>query len=331
MPRQEALQSANVSRWDVIRRGFALNTMVFSLEPTAPFRLDLTAWALRRQSDNIVDRWDGRTYRRVLVLQGRPVQVAVTQVAPSERPQIKVAVTGTRLARDLQPAVTAELERLLAIRVDLTDFYRFASREANLQPLVERFRGFKPPQFQTVFEALANAISCQQVTLLLGIRLLSRLAGTYGLSLPQPGSLEHAFPLPESLARRRVTSLRGIGLSRQKARALIEASRSVAHERFGRSALEALDDAAAVQRLCELRGVGRWTAEYVLLRGLGRLHVFPGDDVGARNHLQSWQGLKKPLDYDEVRRIVGEWHPYAGLIYFHLLLKRLAEKQLLPV
>jgi DNA-3-methyladenine glycosylase II len=55
-------------------------------------------------------------------------------------------------------------------------------------------------------------------------------------------------------------------------------------------ALSDLNDADAVTRLSELRGVGRWTAEYVFLRGLGRTHIFPGDDVGARNNLQRWLG-----------------------------------------
>lgn len=306
-----------------------MNSMTFSLEPVPPFRLDFTVWALRRQPDNLIDGWDGQTYRRVMVLRGRPVRVAVTQVAPSESPRIKVTVAGARLTRDLKPAVTAALERLLGIRVDLTGFYRFASQDAKLESLVQRFRGLKPPRFQTVFETLTNAIACQQVTLLLGIRLLSRLAGTYGLSVAEPDSLAHAFPCPESLVRRRVSSLRRIGFSRQKARALIEVARTVAGKHLERNALEALDDAAAVQHLCELRGVGRWSAEYVLLRGLGRLHVFPGDDVGARNHLQRWLGLKKPLDYDGVNRAIRDWSPYGGLVYFHLLLKRLAEKQLL--
>jgi DNA-3-methyladenine glycosylase II len=78
-------------------------------------------------------------------------------------------------------------------------------------------------------------------------------------------------------------------------------------------------------RLLELEGVGRWTAEYVLLRGLGRLHVFPGDDVGARNMLRRWLHRVKPFDYAGVRRTLGRWKPYAGLIYFHLLLHGLAE------
>ncbi len=82
---------------------------------------------------------------------------------------------------------------------------------------------------------------------------------------------------------------------------------------------------AALARLQHVRGVGRWTAKYVLLRGLGRVHIFPGDDVGARNNLQKWLGLTEPLDYDGVARTLKRWQRFGGLIYFHLLLGRLAE------
>ena len=73
----------------------------------------------------------------------------------------------------------------------------------------------------------------------------------------------------------------------------------------------------------QLRGVGRWTAEYVLLRGLGRLDIFPGNNVGARKKLAQFLRKKKPLDYEGVRRAVAAWQPYAGLVYFHLLLARI--------
>jgi DNA-3-methyladenine glycosylase II len=119
--------------------------------------------------------------------------------------------------------------------------------------------------------------------------------------------------------------LRQFGFSRQKGRAMIELARSVAEGRLDLEALAALPDDEAVKYLCELRGVGRWTAEYVLLRGLGRVHVFPGDDVGARNNLQRWLRLAKQLDSEAVRRVLSRWDNYAGLVYFHLLLDRLGE------
>lgn len=119
-------------------------------------------------------------------------------------------------------------------------------------------------------------------------------------------------------------ALRDLGLSQQKARALVEAGYAVLAGTLDPDALAQLDDAAVMARLRELRGVGRWTAEYVLLRGLGRWEVFPGDDVDARKNLQRWPGLASPLDYEGVRRVVADWYPYAGLVYFHLLLDRLA-------
>jgi hypothetical protein len=56
-----------------------------------------------------------------------------------------------------------------------------------------------------------------------------------------------------------------------------------------------------------------------------RTHVFPGDDVGGRNNLRRWLRLRKDLDYEGVRRTLAPWRHYGGLIYFHLLLDRLAE------
>jgi DNA-3-methyladenine glycosylase II len=194
-----------------------------------------------------------------------------------------------------------------------------------LGPLARRFRGLKPPRFLTVFEALVNGIACQQITLTQGIRLLNRLAERCGPSIAVGDAPAPAFPRPEDLAGLEPEALRKLGFSGQKARALIELSGAAAAGRLDLERLASLDDAAAVAELCRLRGVGRWTAEYVLLRGLGRVHLFPGDDVGARNNLQRWLGLSGPLNYEGVRQAVTRWQPYAGLLYFHLLMDRLAE------
>jgi DNA-3-methyladenine glycosylase II len=121
------------------------------------------------------------------------------------------------------------------------------------------------------------------------------------------------------------SKLRQIGFSIQKGRAIIELAQSIAEGHLDLESFAALSDEAAVMRLLELRGLGRWSAEYVLLRGLGRTHVFPGDDVGARKNLQRWLHLAKPLDYEGVQRVLSRWRRYAGLVYFHLLLDRLAE------
>ena len=173
----------------------------FELKPVSPFRLDLTVWTLHRRPDNVVDRWDGTNYRRVLPLPAGPVEVAVTQVASPEAARLQVAVAGQPLRATVQAGVTTRLERLLALRIDLTEFYRFAVHHRRLGSLAQRFRGMKPPRFATVFEGVINAMACQQVTLTLGIRLLNRLAVTCGTTFGEGEEAVHAFPRPADLAR----------------------------------------------------------------------------------------------------------------------------------
>jgi len=78
--------------------------------------------------------------------------------------------------------------------------------------------------------------------------------------------------------------------------------------------------------LLGLPGIGRWSAEYVMLRALARYHVLPGDDVGARNNMRRRFGLPWDAGYDEVAGFSRRWHPYEGLVYFHLLLDALATR-----
>ena len=69
----------------------------FSIKPIPPFRLDLTAWALRRRPENAIDRWDGSIYRRVLMVDGQAIEVAVRQSGGPEAPLLEVDVNGSRL------------------------------------------------------------------------------------------------------------------------------------------------------------------------------------------------------------------------------------------
>ena len=299
----------------------------FHFTPVAPFRLDLTVWTLRRRRDNAIDRWDGETYSRVLPLGDGVATVAVRQVRPADRPKIEVLVTDAAASRSMQSAVRVALERMLGLRIDLAEFYHFAKSHPHLDRLATSFRGMKPPRFPTVFEALANAIACQQVTLTLGIQLLNKVADRYS-PCGHHGAM-HAFPRPEDLAGRQPEDFRRLGFSRQKGRAMIELAQSIMSGRCDLEALAEQDDGTAVEQLLAHRGIGRWSAEYALLRGLGRTHIFPGDDVGARNRLQSLLKLRQPLDYAGVARRLHRWRPYAGLVYFHLLLDGLAEAGLL--
>ena len=297
--------------------------LLFTLEPVPPFRLDLTAWTLRRRAHNAIDRWDGRHYRRALVIGERAVEVTVTQRDTKGAPLLDVALSGERLGGPERKFATTVLDRMLGLSIDLRPFHAFAAADQRMDQLAGRFRGMKPVRYPSIFEGLVNAIACQQLSLDVGIHVLNALTREYGRMPAGQAAASRAFPSPETLAGVSVESLRPMGFSRQKAQAVIELAGALAHGGRDLELLADEPDVTILRELQALRGIGRWSAEYVLLRGYGRVHQFPGDDVGAWHGLERWLALRSPLDYERAMRITRRWHPYAGLVYFHLLLDRL--------
>lgn len=303
-----------------------VKTLRFYLRPYAPFRLDLTAWALLRRPRNLIDRWDGAQYTRVLVIDGAPLQLAVRQTAPSDRPEIECICICVKRTVKLE-RVSAAVERLLGLNVEISGFQRLARRDSRSRELIGRFAGFRPPRFPTVFEAAVNAVCCQQLSLEVGLELLNRLSRRTGFKLKSAREVLFGPPEAHKMARLTPRDLRELGFSRHKTDALLELACVFSREVDRFEALLAVDDQAAMSCLMRLKGIGRWSAEYILLRGLGRLNVFPGDDIAAAKNLRQWLGIgyeRQQFGYDEIRAALQKWAPFQGLVYFHLLLASLA-------
>jgi DNA-3-methyladenine glycosylase II len=298
----------------------------FEIEVPPPFRLELTVWALRRRPHNAVDRWDGTWYRRTLMVCDQPIEVGLRQRKGPASPVLAVELRGSSTALSDDAVVEARrvLDRMLGLDVDLGGFYRLAEHDPRLSTVAQRFVGVRPPRFPSVFEAVVNAIACQQLSLVVGIHLLNRLAACYGPTISSRGGAPAGFPTPDRLASADPQVLRELGFSRAKARALRILAERVASGELDLEALRNEPDERALAVLLDLPGIGRWSAEYTLLRGLGRYHVLPGDDVGARNNLRRRFELPSSAGYDAVVELGRTWWPYGGLVYFHLLLDALA-------
>lgn len=300
----------------------------FDITPLPPYRLDLTAWALKRREDNTWDRWGAGSgiYSRLMVHDGQRIDVSVSQTGSISSPLLRIIATVDSDSGDvtndaIRSAVEPVTRGLLGADVDLSTFHHMASNDSMLSSLVAKLIGLKPPCYPTLFEALTNAVTCQQITLTAGLRILGRLADACGARMEDAVS----FPVPENVAQLSDQDLISLGYSRQKARAMCELSALAADGQLERSIIADLSNDEAVERLRRLYGVGRWSAEYTLLRGDGRLGIFPGDDVGVRKHLEKWLGLSHRLDYNGVSRILETWQPFGGMIYLHLLTASLVD------
>ena len=295
---------------------------VLYILPAQPFRLDLTVWALRRRKENSYDTWVNGVYKRILVIHGNPVLIKIKQTAPAPCPKLELTLKGCK-SNDCTTALQI-IEQTLGVKRNLAAFYRQTEKDENLSPLFKDLKGLKPPRFPSLFEAIVNGICCQQLSLTVGIILLSRLSQNYGRAIEN--EVQKSFPEPDSLAKSSILELRQLGLSRQKARAIIALSNEFLSNPVEFEDLEKLDNETVIARLMKYRGVGRWTAEYVLLRGLGRLESFPGDDKGAGKNLKERLGINRPLSYHEVKSIVSRWHPFEGFVYFHFVIQKLRER-----
>ena len=196
---------------------------VFTLTPVPPFRLDLTVWVLRRLPINQMDRWDGKTYRRVLMLGDTPVEVAVVQAGSVRAPKLTVTTRGARLGIRTREALISTLDKMLGLSVDLHPFRRLAEGDERLAGLIDPFIGFKPPRLPSVFETLVNGIACQQLSLQVGMHLLNRLCRAYGLAVGE----NHAFPRPVDLASASPAQLRRLGFSGNKSLVILTVARAI--------------------------------------------------------------------------------------------------------
>jgi AraC family transcriptional regulator of adaptative response / DNA-3-methyladenine glycosylase II len=239
-----------------------------------------------------------RTASGHAVLQIRPVkgahalELCIQGALPAELPAL---VFAARRMFDL----TADPERVSAA---------LASDEL-LQPLIARRPGVRIPGVWDPFECSVRAILGQQLGLEATALLLARLTERFGTPIdPLIAGITHLFPTPAVMAS---ASLAKLGLSAMRSEALQQLSRAV-HGKLIR--LEAGNEALA-RALCSLPGVGRWSAGYLELRGLGDPDAIPHGDLTLRRHLSA-DG--KPLTPLALEARTERWRPFRGYGVFHL-------------
>ena len=160
------------------------------------------------------------------------------------------------------------------------------------------------------FQILAQAIAHQQLNGTAANTILARLIASCG---------QGAFPTPAQVLAAPVEQLRAAGFSFAKVAALKDlATKTLAAVVPDRGTLGQLDDAAIIERLTQVRGVGRWTVEMLLIFQLGRPDVLPVDDFGVRNGFRAAYGLRS-LPHPKALAAWGErWKPYRSAAAWYL-------------
>ena len=160
------------------------------------------------------------------------------------------------------------------------------------------------------FESLATSIAYQQLNGTAASRILGRFVALYA---PLP------FPEPAALAGTSDEQLRAVGFSFAKVRALRDLADKVLQGVVPpRDELHTLEDEIIVERLTQVRGIGRWTVQMMLMTQLGRPNVFPADDFGVRNGFRLAYGLKGMPTPRALAEFGARWQPHGSLAAWYL-------------
>ncbi len=289
----------------------------FRVRPRGAYSLERTAARLVRFPE-VVDRFEDGVYRRLMPTGSGLVRVSVAQRGPPSRAELRVRLEG-RGARSPEARAAAErvLDHVLGIGSDVQGFYTRFRGDPLLGEAIRRHQGLRVAGAASLWESLVTAVLSQQVNLVFAYSIRSELAETFGRRARFDGETFLAFPLPERVARESEARLRQFRLSRAKAGTLLRLARAFRDGSLDETVLAKQDDDEVIQALTALKGVGRWTAEVALMRGLGRPDAFPGADLGVVKYLAR-EILGRPAHEARMRRLARAWSPHRSLALIYL-------------
>lgn len=274
------------------------NNVVLSFP--APLDMAGSLSFLSRNGDDYLDRWDGERWVRTLAAGSRKIPFSCQPLGTPDEPHLEVRVA-------------ANLSFVLAGR----GFAALLRRDSVLIRLNRKFPGIRQVRQFDLFYGLLRSISAQQINLRWAATLRRRLAEAYGEKLHVGDDFVYSLR-PEVVAAVRVQDLRALQFSTHKAESILAVAEALASRKLIQEDLAEMEDADAMQALVALRGIGTWSAEWILVRCLGRARVVAGD-LGVKKAVAITYLGKETASEDEVRQAVAHWGTHATVAQAILL------------
>ncbi|NBD23395.1 DNA-3-methyladenine glycosylase 2 [Paenibacillus glycinis] len=297
-------------------------TVNITLTPPEAFSFPHMLGYMERSSNECLYRVDDAVLSRLIRIGETPVLVVLSELADG-----KLSVACPNLpeaqARAMEADIVAYVRDWFDMDRDLAPFLELASRDAVLSGAAERFGGLRIVGIADLFEALCWGIMGQQINLTFAYALKRRFVEKFGEALDWDGDRHWLFPSPERIAGIDPAELRELQFTGRKAEYVIGTARLMADGALSKEGLLALPDWTAMEKaLTGIRGIGPWTANYVLMRCLRMPGAFPIEDVGLHNALKTVLGREDKPSIAEIRELSagwGEWKAYATFYLWRLL------------
>ncbi len=291
--------------------------MIIKIEQPELFNFSECLRFLDRGYDDCLYEISEKYIIKPLVIDGEKVLVQIWE----EEKSLKIEILTGNYTTDILQNTSRFVHDWFDLDRDLNPFYRLL-RENNSHSFMEKkFSGLRLMGITDLFEALCWCVIGQQINLSFAHRLKRRLVENYGNSLTHNSKSYYFFPTPDVIAEIQPKELKELQFSRQKTEYLIGISRLFADGSITKEQLsEYFDTDQMRKRLKEIRGVGEWTANYVLMKSLKRMDCITFGDSGLNSSVSTLLELgRKPTR----KEIEDFFKPFSGWeSYFNIYLWR---------
>ena len=292
-----------------------ITSMSFEIIPTAPYDFDLTVGSMTFfQARHAADMFEDGVLRRVLSLSSKPALMSVRSVGSVEEPKLAVELSGDGLTQADTDEALRIVRRMLATDADIGGFYDMALDDPHLAPMVRNMYGLRPTCAPTAYEALVLAILGQQISTHVARMLRNLIIETYGDRVTIESETLHSFPRPETLASAGPDGLRAIKFSMRKAEYITGISQQIVSGELSLEAMRDLPDDEIVSGLLALRGVGAWTAHWMLMRAFGRPDGFPHGDLALQRMMGILVADGSPMPPEDALAYSERWSPWRSWV-----------------
>jgi len=288
-----------------------MDRLTASIKPVPPFNFELTAgYHTYFQSRYGTDTMEDGVYRRLLDLDDKLVLASVRSIGTLDVPELALELQGPELSPDDVESATDRVSWLLGVDQDLAPFYELGRADQAMAGLVEQFYGLHLPHTASVFEALVLAVLGQQISTSVARIIRTLLIETFGPSAEFDGEIYYAFPRPASIWASSPAELHTMKLTQRKSEYVHGLAGSALDPEMGLERLEELTDGEIVEKLVALRGVGMWTAQWALIRAVGRPDALPLGDLALRRIVSRLFMDGEDVNDAKVEEIAQRWSPY---------------------
>jgi DNA-3-methyladenine glycosylase II len=284
----------------------------------APLDVAQTLSRFQLWGEDPVNQLGDHVFQRALQVEGRWYGYRLRWTGGPDETHLTVSVPKAARARAMDAAVV-EARHICGLDLDVAAFYRAAHEDPVLGGLVSQLYGLRPTLSPGAFEMLVGSVCAQQVNLAFAFTVRGRLVRRFGVPVPLERDTVYGFPEPSVVARASVAELRNMQLTTRKAEYIVGLARAIVSGELDVEALRTQTNEEIIRTLTTVRGLGRWTAEWFLARGLGRGDVCPAGDLGVRKAFSHFYHRGREVSEETIRRRAAKWRSHQNLAVHYLL------------